>query len=298
MTTSDYLTQLQQDREDLVDNLETKGITGLTGDETFTELVPEVLNIPSGTAGVYKVSSFDDMNNLTDMSAGDYCIIDLGKLPNTYEKLEYIKGYSPNDSNGTYIDTNFYANQNTTKIIIVTQLLKQESRFISGIVDNGIYYGLRPHDIYSSNNTMRWHNGSTNVSGGSWENVTVDYLFKHLYTFDGKKLYVDGNLKSNLINDENTTFNYKLPLLARNNNGTMDGWCNCNLYYALIYDGNNLIRQFIPAKRKSDNVVGLYDLVNDTFYTNAGSYNFDYGASTNDEISYLFYYDGTNWVIA
>ena len=78
----------------------------------------------------------------------------------------------------------------------------------------------------------------------------------------------------------------------------MDGWCNCNLYYALIYDGNNLIRQFIPAKRKSDNVVGLYDLVNDTFYTNAGSYNFDYGASTNDEISYLFYYDGTNWVIA
>jgi len=49
MTTSDYLTQLQQDREDLVDNLETKGITGLTGDETFTELVPEVLNIPSGT---------------------------------------------------------------------------------------------------------------------------------------------------------------------------------------------------------------------------------------------------------
>lgn len=49
MTTSDYLTQLQQDKEDLVDNLTEKGITGLTGDETFTELVPEVLNIPSGS---------------------------------------------------------------------------------------------------------------------------------------------------------------------------------------------------------------------------------------------------------
>lgn len=32
-------------RSDLFDNLETKGITGLTGDETLTELVPEVLNI-------------------------------------------------------------------------------------------------------------------------------------------------------------------------------------------------------------------------------------------------------------
>ena len=48
MTTSDYLNQLIEDRNDLVDNLETKGITGLTGDETFTELVPEVLNISSG----------------------------------------------------------------------------------------------------------------------------------------------------------------------------------------------------------------------------------------------------------
>lgn len=47
-TTNDYLTQLQQDKDDLVDNLTEMGIEDLTGDETFTELVPEVLNIPSG----------------------------------------------------------------------------------------------------------------------------------------------------------------------------------------------------------------------------------------------------------
>lgn len=52
MTTSDYLNQLIEDRNDLVDNLETMGITGLTGDETFTELVPEVLNISSGSSGL------------------------------------------------------------------------------------------------------------------------------------------------------------------------------------------------------------------------------------------------------
>lgn len=48
-TIEQNLTQLVQDRDDLVTNLTTKGITGLTGDETFTELVPEVLNIPTGT---------------------------------------------------------------------------------------------------------------------------------------------------------------------------------------------------------------------------------------------------------
>ena len=45
---AEQLTQLTQDRDDLVSNLTTKGISGLTGDETFTELVPEVLNIQSG----------------------------------------------------------------------------------------------------------------------------------------------------------------------------------------------------------------------------------------------------------
>ena len=48
MAISDYLNSLIDDRDTLVANLTTKGITGLTGDETFTELVPEVLNIPSG----------------------------------------------------------------------------------------------------------------------------------------------------------------------------------------------------------------------------------------------------------
>lgn len=60
MTTSDYLTQLQQDREDLVDNLEAKGITGLSGDETFTELVPEVLNIPSGSGLDWSAIGYSD----------------------------------------------------------------------------------------------------------------------------------------------------------------------------------------------------------------------------------------------
>ena len=48
ITTSDYLNQLKADKQALVDNLTSKGVTGLTGDETFTELVPEILNIPSG----------------------------------------------------------------------------------------------------------------------------------------------------------------------------------------------------------------------------------------------------------
>lgn len=69
-TISEQLTQLISDRDDLVSNLTTKGISGLTGDETFTELVPEVLNITGGgSSGV----TFDNVAyGLTQPSASSY----------------------------------------------------------------------------------------------------------------------------------------------------------------------------------------------------------------------------------
>jgi hypothetical protein len=33
-------------------------------------------------------------------------------------------------------------------------------------------------------------------------------------------------------------------------------------YYVKIYDGDTMLRSFVPCYRKSDNVVGMYDLVN------------------------------------
>jgi hypothetical protein len=35
-----------------------------------------------------------------------------------------------------------------------------------------------------------------------------------------------------------------------------------------IWENNVLVRDFIPVYRKSDSVVGMYDSVNDVFYTN------------------------------
>jgi hypothetical protein len=43
------------------------------------------------------------------------------------------------------------------------------------------------------------------------------------------------------------------------------------LYSCKIYDNETLIRDYVPARSNSDNVLGLYDLVNDVFYTNAGT---------------------------
>lgn len=48
-TLKELTDSLKSDRTTIVNNLTTMGITGLTGNETFTELAPEILNIVTTT---------------------------------------------------------------------------------------------------------------------------------------------------------------------------------------------------------------------------------------------------------
>ena len=52
-----------------------------------------------------------------------------------------------------------------------------------------------------------------------------------------------------------------------------------NIYEQKAYKNGVLVGDFIPAKRKSDGVIGMYDAVSGTFYTNAGTGDFTAGPS-------------------
>ena len=43
------------------------------------------------------------------------------------------------------------------------------------------------------------------------------------------------------------------------------------IYRAKIWIDNVLVGDYVPSKRDADDVLGMYDLVSDTFYTNAGT---------------------------
>lgn len=66
-------------------------------------------------------------------------------------------------------------------------------------------------------------------------------------------------------------------LCCNNNNGNRTSPFSGKIKEVKITNGTNVIRNFIPCYRKSDNEVGLYDLVNDVFYTNQGTGSFTYG---------------------
>ena len=50
--------------------------------------------------------------------------------------------------------------------------------------------------------------------------------------------------------------------------------CHAKLYRCKCVQNGSLIRDFIPAMRNSDGVIGLIDVVNNVFYTNAGTGHF------------------------
>jgi hypothetical protein len=54
-----------------------------------------------------------------------------------------------------------------------------------------------------------------------------------------------------------------------------------DVYRLQIFEGATLVRDLVPCYRISDNVVGVYDTVGKTFYTNAGSGSFTKGANAN-----------------
>ena len=65
-------------------------------------------------------------------------------------------------------------------------------------------------------------------------------------------------------------------LLALNDVGTAKYFLSAKLYSCQIYDGNTLVRDFIPIKTTA-NIYGLWDKVNKVFYKNAGTGTFTGG---------------------
>lgn len=53
------------------------------------------------------------------------------------------------------------------------------------------------------------------------------------------------------------------------------------IYKFALNINNILVRNMIPARRNSDNVLGMYDTVTNTFFTNSGSGTFIAGPTLN-----------------
>lgn len=185
----------------------------------------------------------------------------LSGLPSVYQQVEYIQS-----SGSQYIDTGVTSADSYELNFLFANITNDSSPFGSRSSNKSHRFGLLYYD-----GMYVWQNGNANTE---IQNFAVDtvYTVQAGAKFDGKIIVNETELANNI----STTAGYKIYLFAFGENGNK--WYNCSfsgrVYMCRIYSNSECVRDFIPCYRKSDNVIGMYDIINGQFYTNQGSGSF------------------------
>lgn len=183
------------------------------------------------------------------------------RLPNEYQEVEYI------ESTGTqYIDTTYIPNSNTK---IEMKLSNSSTSDFALYCARGLTYSDNTYTAFLMNgNTLR-----VDYDSSQYRNLaTFINDTEYIYMQDKNFIYLNNELIKT-INKPEFSSEYNMTLLASHLGGTnITNMGKVKLYYCKIWDNREiLVRDFVPCYRKSDNVIGLYDLVNNVFYTNQGT---------------------------
>lgn len=182
------------------------------------------------------------------------------RLPSGYTQLEYIQ------SSGTqWIKTGVIPTINTRYYAEFEIVSIDGSKGIIGVVDNNccIWYDKTSlygaftigYDVYASESVSNGKKYVCKLKNGSFVVNGVTYSIPSVSSWD--------NQKEAFIFDLNYNGSY--------------GKSRIKAYRCIIYDGAAKIRDYVPAKNSSG-TIGLFDIVNDVFYTNSGTGVFTAGA--------------------
>jgi hypothetical protein len=121
--------------------------------------------------------------------------------------------------------------------------------------------------------------GDTLQSSNELAIVNTKYNFENKIEGNYYNTYLNGNLIITISVENIFDNRQNLYLFANNLAGNVSNFSQAKLYSCKIYNNSILVRDFIPCYRKADNKPGLYDVINDVFYTNAGTGEFNVGGN-------------------
>ena len=221
----------------------------------------------------------ESYGELSTLTKEGYTFVEWKQLPSDYEGLEYIA------STGTQrIDTGVPGNNDDLSFEIKYEWTRLPSNgsylYVFGNYVNEetdvtriVQYGSST--TYSEVNKRASAPQYTYSEGRSANTIYIEKLSNDSYEVNGNSVRMNGKAIGN-ANASN------IFLFAAN--ATAIYSARIKLYEFKIYDDNTLIRYFIPCRNKDTGIVGLYDVVNDVFYTDTNSNEFDHGERTNDVV--------------
>ena len=212
--------------------------------------------IPNGSIDSYAPLSLGGLHNKGFSSGFDTTL-------SNYNVVEYI------ESTGTqYIDTGLTMEKSTTMRMEISAQLTSNGNWagVNGYMQHQASLGGGNKGLFVVD-----YNGNTHI-----ENVYFNDVLK--YNQDWTSAYSGAKNKVAVIgmgNAENTWWTN----ISANKYAQIGKW-----YYIKVYRSGTLVRDYVPCVRNSDGIAGLYDKVENKFYTNSGTGSFGSGATTGDVV--------------
>lgn len=205
-----------------------------------------------------------------NQSGGDefsYCVEH--QLPSDFIKLKYLgsdgflqyikTGYIPTNNTGMYIDAHNLLAE-SIPVIGMQNTTGNDRVYISGVQKNsyGGGYGWEKHTNLGTFGNVRFE-ASLNWLNDRKSIITCPFVAQRI----------------NTLEDLTFTPNQDIYIFGINQQGSLLHWKG-NIYRAKISEGNEIVRDFVPAYDQRISKPCMYDLINNVAYYNDGAGEFLY----------------------
>lgn len=206
-------------------------------------------------------------------------------LPEEYQQVEYIE-----NTGSSYIDTGKILTQNNSFEFKMKspEVLGNETSMNcgsrSGASSNNISSNFQGNNLTVDFNNSNYtgYRASYSMQPSTIYKVYSSKLIRKISDENDNVLASNTNVCNDTIRTPNTCTIFKINPAPQ----TYWLYARTKLYYFKIWENDELIMNLIPCYRKSDNVIGLYDLITKTFFINQGTGTFLKGKDVNyyDEV--------------
>jgi len=213
-----------------------------------------------------------------------FFVVPVFALPSGYTELEYIQ------STGTqYIDTGIVPNKDMH--------ITYTAEFVAIPTGGGSFGGARPGGAVGNGYNFGYTTGSFTIdffgesANDRWNNAaTMQVGVKYKFDVENSRGTLYANDVSVGTHDFNATGSAPGSVLlgAFHNGSNILTYTTPIKIYAFNIEG---VFDGVPAKRNSDNVVGMYDTVSNTFFINNGSGSFTAGPEVHMMVATKTYND-------
>lgn len=191
------------------------------------------------------------------------------EVPDGYTQMEYL------ESSGTqYIITPYNAKLNSRAVV--------KFAWLNGCPLYATAFGTRnPWFAFMTNKAITDNTPKQIAALTGFGTVNN----RNCYAYSNNPIVIDTSKDGTLVdgaytqNDASsstlTETSTKIALFAR---GELNFIVPCRIWRYTYYENDVMLLDMLPAMRNSDNVLGMYDLVNNVFYTNDGTGVFTGGA--------------------